>query len=194
MNIPQVIWNNAEKKGLDWISTGGGLDYIHREVGGVELVLDLDAKDGGFHTYTDVRQMGEPCAVTIYKDPPHWTDPFEVKEFDTVGKALHWMANYFTPVYMSKAHAKKLAKKLFAVRLTDTRVLETRFDSVTNSKKRKRVTKDGDKFWTIERIVEEPSVWDFEVDALVEAGENRAVAEDIVRAKNLTGRSPQSLD
>ena len=67
MNIPQVIWNKAEKLGLDWVSTGGGMDYIHREIGKIELVLDLDDQIAQRHThdptYTDVRQLGEPCSI-----------------------------------------------------------------------------------------------------------------------------------
>lgn len=104
MNIPNSMWDAAEKRGLDWIATGGGCDFIWRGVGkgesragdmhGVDLVLSSLPLDG-----TSPDRLDEPCSVAIYINDPEWLDGTFV-EFDNANAAMDFMAsasNAWTP-------------------------------------------------------------------------------------------------
>ena len=47
MNIPNEIYEYAQKYGIDWTSTGGGCDFITRTIGDTELKL-ADPDDTGW--------------------------------------------------------------------------------------------------------------------------------------------------
>tara|TARA_R110002050_G_scaffold34708_4_gene87494 strand:+ start:1214 stop:1657 length:444 start_codon:yes stop_codon:yes gene_type:complete len=87
MNIPDKLWSEAEKRGLDWISTGGGCDFIYREIGKVELVL------GCVESHECPDSLSEPCFVSIYVDDKEWSGTL-VESFTSVTKALDWMKEY----------------------------------------------------------------------------------------------------
>lgn len=96
MNISKKIWEAAEKLGLDYIPTGGGCDYVWRELGkgqnrmrdgrGVDLVL---ASQEDFGCSPD--ELSEPSVVAIYVNDPEWRDGTFVY-FKTASKAMKFMA------------------------------------------------------------------------------------------------------
>lgn len=75
MNIPDSIWKVAEKMGgFDWIATGGGIDYITRNIGvnsdGSTRVAFLKAReDAGSPDNLRI----EKATVVIPLDE-HWRD------------------------------------------------------------------------------------------------------------------------
>lgn len=97
MNIPQKIWNAAEKRGLDWIATGGGFDFVWRGLGkgesragdmhGVDLVL---AVSEDLACSPDV--LGEPCTVSIYVNDPEWQNGIFI-DFADAKIAMDFMAS-----------------------------------------------------------------------------------------------------
>tara|TARA_R110002110_G_scaffold2739_10_gene13115 strand:+ start:862 stop:1458 length:597 start_codon:yes stop_codon:yes gene_type:complete len=97
MNIPKKIWNAAEKRGLDYIATGGGFDFIWRGIGqgecrgsdtnGVDLVLALTED---LASSPDV--LGEPCTVSIYVNDPEWQNGLFI-DFADAKKAMDFMAS-----------------------------------------------------------------------------------------------------
>jgi len=97
MNIPKEIWNAAEKRGLDYIATGGGFDFIWRGIGqgecrgsdtnGVDLVLSLTEDVA---CSPDV--LGEPCTVSIYVNDPEWQNGVFI-DFADAKKAMDFMAS-----------------------------------------------------------------------------------------------------
>ena len=96
MNISNKIWEAAEKLGLDYIPTGGGFDYVWREVGkgqnrmgdgrGVDLVL---ASQEDFACSPDT--LSEPSVVAIYVNDPDWHEGTFVY-FKTAREAMKFMA------------------------------------------------------------------------------------------------------
>jgi hypothetical protein len=97
MNIPIDIANYAKKIGLEWISTGGNVDYIIRESPDriTQILLDNDHES----------LKDRPGIIYIYTAPPGETDldniwfedNMETKEFPTVKEAMDFMANvHFT--------------------------------------------------------------------------------------------------
>ena len=109
MNIPENIWKQAKKRGLDYIATGGGCDYIWLGVGkakpdkafpfgkfresrgsdqhGVDLVLGL-TEDIAWCP----ESMKEPATVSIYINDPEWQHGTFI-DFKTTAAAMDFMAS-----------------------------------------------------------------------------------------------------
>ena len=86
VNISTEIWNEAQRRGLDWTATGGGCDFIHRIIGGIELVLtDTEAETP--------RSLDDKSCVGIYQDDPHWSGT-NVLNFDSAKEAMAFMAHF----------------------------------------------------------------------------------------------------
>jgi hypothetical protein len=92
-NIPTEILEEAEKRGLDWMCTGGGCDYICRTVDSHgqklnELVLS-SSEDFAMNPDT----LDEPATVAIYgpKDLD-WTEGVYM-DFPNVRVAMEFMKN-----------------------------------------------------------------------------------------------------
>jgi hypothetical protein len=89
--------NAAEKRGLDWIATGGGCDYIWRGIGkgecrgndenGVDLILALTED---LASCPD--KVSEPCTVSIYINDPEWQNGTFIS-FPNAEAAMDFMAS-----------------------------------------------------------------------------------------------------
>ena len=86
MNISTIVWNDAQRRGLDWIATGGGCDFIHRIIDGVELVL----MDGEAESPVT---LDEESCVSIYENDPHW-NATNVLNFGSAKEAMAFMAHF----------------------------------------------------------------------------------------------------
>lgn len=62
MNISKEVWAEAQKHGLDWICTGGGCDFVWREIKNKhhKCQLHLSGKTGG-----SPRTLKESCEVGV---------------------------------------------------------------------------------------------------------------------------------
>ena len=95
MNINNEIWKQAKERGLDWIATGGGCDYIWKGIGvgkggrtgeaAVDLVLST-SEDLGWSPEI----MQEPCTVAIYINDPDWTSGVFI-DFPCATSAMDFM-------------------------------------------------------------------------------------------------------
>jgi hypothetical protein len=88
MNIPNEIYEYAQKYGIDWTSTGGGCDFITRTISKTELKL-ADPEDPGWCPDS----IDDECVVCI-KTEKNWSGENEVKKFSNCRDAIKWMANY----------------------------------------------------------------------------------------------------
>ena len=95
MNIKKEIWKQAKQRGLDWVSTGGGCDYVWRGIGegkggrtgeaSVDLVL---ASSEDLACSPD--ELGESSTVAIYINDPDWTNGVFI-EFPCATAAMDFM-------------------------------------------------------------------------------------------------------
>ena len=85
MNIPNEIYEYAQKYGIDWTSTGGGCDFIIRTIGQTELKL-ADPKDTGWCPDS----IDNECVVCI-ESKGNWNGE-KVKKFPNCRDAIKWMA------------------------------------------------------------------------------------------------------
>ena len=109
MNINKNIWNQAEKRGLDYINTGGGCDYIWRGVGNAKPEKEFPfgvfresrgSEEHGVDLVLGSREdvawcpesMEEPATVSIYINDPEWHHPTFV-DFKDVKAAMDFMAS-----------------------------------------------------------------------------------------------------
>lgn len=61
MNISREVWNEAEKRGLDWICTGGGFDYIQRLIKSEHINCQLTLSRQGMSP----KSLDEECEVGV---------------------------------------------------------------------------------------------------------------------------------
>ena len=85
MNIPNEIYEYAQKYGIDWTSTGGGCDFIIRTIGQTELKL-ADPKDTGWCP-DSIDNEGVVCI----ESKGNWNGE-KVKKFPNCRDAIDWMA------------------------------------------------------------------------------------------------------
>ena len=64
MNIDKFLWSAAKRRGLDWMTTGGGMDFIYKQLRDGSLVLFSDAADAGFSPDPEERL---PVLLSFYK-------------------------------------------------------------------------------------------------------------------------------
>lgn len=62
MNISNAVWTEAEKRGLDWICTGGGCDFIHRKIKSKHHSCELHLSGP---TGASPRTLKEACEVGV---------------------------------------------------------------------------------------------------------------------------------
>ena len=97
MNISETVYNYAMRQGLDATATGGGCDFITKEVGlgcGKALSLVLSSHED---TGMSPDALTEPSEVTIYFTKPSeqgwWnglTVSFATAQEDPVGLFVDW--------------------------------------------------------------------------------------------------------
>jgi len=85
MNIPNEIYEYAQKYGIDWTPTGGGCDFITRTIGETELKL-ADHEDTGWCPDS----IDDECVVCI-ESKGNWNGE-KVKKFPNCRDAIDWMA------------------------------------------------------------------------------------------------------
>lgn len=61
MNISQEVWAEAQKRGLDWVCTGGGCDYIHRLIKTEHYNCELTLSRHG----ESPKKLDEECEVGV---------------------------------------------------------------------------------------------------------------------------------
>ena len=84
-NIPEAIVRQAEVHGLDLISTGGGFDYVWRDLGDDKCLVLSGAK-----LYESPPNLSAAAIVTIHFDED-WTQSVSIS-FPTALAAMIFMA------------------------------------------------------------------------------------------------------
>jgi hypothetical protein len=83
-NIPAEIIDLANSNGLDLIGTGGGCDYVYRELAGGKVAVLLGIED------PQVWDVNEPCHVTVFEDD-NWDAICENTPFPNVLAGMEYM-------------------------------------------------------------------------------------------------------
>lgn len=99
MNIPDDIWKAAQKLNLDWLCTGGGIDYIYKPLGvnadgSARMAILGDAEDAGS---PDSLKDRSEIHLILSED---WTEQVSIP-FKTAAEGLRVLAtitNHMMPI------------------------------------------------------------------------------------------------
>jgi hypothetical protein len=92
-NISKPLMRSAEARGLEWIGTGGGCDYVCRSLNGDEpapIMILGTPDDAGSPEVLD-----EPATVTLYLHED-WTAHYIVFRFETAADGMDFMQGFET--------------------------------------------------------------------------------------------------
>ena len=108
MNISDEVWKAAAKRGLDWVGTGGGCDYIFRRVKTEHHDCELTLNKDGVSPQT----LEEDCEVGVAFHTSGYVSV--ALGFPTVTAALDFMAGVKTLYFMEDQYkyGKEEAKGL----------------------------------------------------------------------------------